>query len=402
MSKTSQATFGDIVEAHGPDTKEEVVTKTVVCPLETSREKTAHIRDCVGRWQEIAGYMSNVMISHHPNQWRVNISTNDHVIHREFPENNGLKLSCARVAANTVAASYSSWRSNGQPTKNFPSGDFGSGSYMGMTKSDISIVENDRGFGAKLKLVPYDPVWFHIGGGRYQHEILNEIVSDSGPIAHGSAEIHVHDSGSVALHLTYNIPVDVYRAPDVDRWIGVDLGEAKMWVASPVEPDGPIGAAVFDQHSAEFRETRERLSREGDRLRERGDLNAVKAQQDLRNYTDTMTHTAACEIADLAAEYAPCGIAIEDLTGYRKDAEDPIHDWPYFDIQQKILYKANERGLPVRKVNPAGTSAECWKCGSDEHATREEREWLVCDGCGDRRHADVNAAINIGLRAAEK
>jgi len=402
MSKSSRSVSNGVFELDNLDTKPDSVTKTVVCPLETSRKKTKHIQDCVERWREITDYMSDMMISYKPHQWRTNISTHDYVIHHEFPDNNGLKLSCARTAANTVAQSYASWDSNGGSMDNHPKGDFGEESYIDIPQSDISVVENDRGFGVKFNIVPYDPIWFHINCGDYQREILRRIVDEEDPLRHGSGEAHLDDEGGIDLHLTYTIPVEIYRKPELDRWLGVDLGVQKMWVCSPVEKSGPCGAATFDQNSDQFRHTRERLRNSLSDLYEKEGTSAVKGSRQLSNYTDTMTHTASHEIVEIAESNDPCGIALEDLTGYRKSAENPIHDWPYDQLQEKIKYKANERGIPIREVDPAGTSIECWKCETEEYAERKDREWLVCDGCGDRRHADVNAAINIGMRAVNQ
>jgi putative transposase len=394
MSKTTQATFGDIHAARGPATTEETVTKTLVCRMQTSRTKNAKLHRAIGEWQAMAGHMADLMPSYDEWQWGTK-ARKDQRLKRDFSESS-LYAAVRNEAAYKVCESFESWESNGKQG-NAPV--FGDDSYIRLRADYVDIERSDGNYGVRLGVLSGEKVWWGLTVGDYQRDVLDAIVD--GEVRGGSAEAHLHNDGTAMLHLNYTVPVNIYQKPDLDRWVGVDLGEAKMWVASPVEGSEPIGPATFDQHSDEFRKNREHLSREGDRLREQGDLNAEKARRQRRNYTDTMTHTASCTIADLAAEYAPCGIAIEDLTGYRKAAEDPIHDWPYNQLQEKIIYKANERGLPVRKVDAHGTSTECWKCGTDETAERDDREWLVCDRCGDRRHADVNAAINIGKRAQE-
>lgn len=399
MSETNQATFADYrTTASGVDTKEESVTKTVVCPMKTSNTKNAILESAIDIWQEMAGHMADLIPSYNEYQWGTK-ARKDQRLKRDFPEvsdNDLLYAANRNEAAYKVCEAFDSWSSNG---KRGDPPSFGDGTYLRLRHDYVTIARENGTYGVNLGIRPGDKVWWGLQCGEYQRDVLDAIADDGRDVRSGSAEVHL-DDGSATLHLSYTVTVNIYRKPEVKRWVGVDLGEAKMWVCSPTDADGPVGAAVFDQHSAEFREIRERLSRETERLERRGDLNAVKARRQRRNYTDTMTHTAACEIADLAVEYAPCGIALEDLTGYRKSAEDPIHDWPYRDLQEKILYKASERGLPVRKVNPASTSTVCWKCGTDEYAEREGRKWLVCDSCGDRRHADANAAINIGMRAA--
>jgi len=381
----------------GVDTKEGNVTKTVVCEMETSKRKNSILRPFIDQWQEMASHMADLMPSYKESQWGTKVRK-DQRIKRDFPDVD-MYAAIRNEAAYKVCESFDSWQSNG---KMGDSPSFGEGNYIRIRTDYVDIGDSGEEYAVHIGLSSNEDIWWGLKTGKYQTEILDRITNSESDVSGGSAEVHLHEDGSLTLHQNYTKSVEIYRKPDLNRWLGVDLGESKMWVASPVEDDEPIGAATFDQYSGEFRENRERLSCEGDRLQRRGELSEQRLRRERRNYTDTMTHTASCEIADLALEYEPCGIALEDLTGYRKSAEDPIHDWPYNQLQEKIKYKANEKGIPVREVNPAGSSVECWKCGTEEYAERKDRQWLVCDGCGDRRHADVNAAINIGMRAVNQ
>lgn len=387
---TTKSIF-DTIEAKGPNTKSDSVTKTLVCKMKSSNKKNEVLQSAIDEWQEMAGHMADLMPSYDEEQWGLKLRK-DQRLKRDFPKSN-LYAAVRNEAAFKVCESFDSWSSNG---KDGERPQFGNDDYIRLRGDYVKISRDNGKYSVQLGVKSGQKVWWGLTTGDYQKEILDEIVD--GELKSGSAEVHYND-GEPSVHLNYTINVGVYKKPELNRWLGVDLGESKMWVASPVEDGEPIGAAVFDQKSDEFREYRKRMSDETNRLTENGDLNAVKVRRQRRNYTDTMTHTASHEIVQLAVDYKPCGIALEDLTNYRKSAEDPIHDWPYAQLQEKIIYKANERGIPVRKVNPRGTSYECWKCGTDEYAERINRDTLICTECGDERHADVNAAINIGIKS---
>ena len=61
---------------------------------------------------------------------------------------------------------------------------------------------------------------------------------------------------------------------------------------------------------------------------------------------------------------------LEDLTGIRQATEKVIRkhryeivSWSFYDLEQKIRYKAERYGSKVINVNPAYTSQTCPCCG---------------------------------------
>ncbi|WP_228546165.1 RNA-guided endonuclease InsQ/TnpB family protein [Halegenticoccus tardaugens] len=312
---------------------------------------------------------------------------------REFDDCT-LSKANAHEAAKKVTEAFASWRSNGYPG-NRPR--FGNGDYLRLRGDQLIIEPNDRGFGAKLSLVPYHPEWFHLRIGDYQREYLQAVVD--GEATTGSAEVHLRDDGTANLHLTVKTDVRVYKPGDLSRWVGVDLGENVLYAAAVVHSDGTV-AAVDMESGRESRHYRDRLSRKRAELQSKGDLRGVKkCLNEHERYTDHILNVASRRIVDLAADHAPCGIRAEKLTGYRDTADDPIHDWPYAAFQEKIAYKATAAGIPVVFVDPAGTSTTCRKCGQTDPEYRSGTEF-ACRRCGYEVHADVNAAINIARRGS--
>lgn len=227
-------------------------------------------------------------------------------------------------------------------------------------------------------------------------------MSEKSTIRHGSGELRFNDDGSLALHLTVTTDVEVYEPDGVERWLGVDCGEMAIYAMAMVgERSGEIGG-VNVESGKEYRHHRERLKDKRAKMSAKGDLRGVrKCKGDIERYTDQIMHTCSREIVDQAAEHEPCAIVLEDLTGYRMDADDPIHNWPYAKLQEQICYKAKAAGIPVAFIQPGGTSQECNRCNRDGIRAGPSFE---CRPCNYEVHADVNAAINIaqrGLQAAE-
>jgi IS605 OrfB family transposase len=107
-------------------------------------------------------------------------------------------------------------------------------------------------------------------------------------------------------------------------------------------------------------------------------------------------HEAARAVVDLAEEYEPSLIRLEELTNYREKIDDPMHDWPYNDLQEKIKAKAHEQGIGVVLDEPYYTSQTCRKCGHQDEQNREGLDF-VCLQCGYEVNADVNAAMNLAV-----
>ena len=67
-------------------------------------------------------------------------------------------------------------------------------------------------------------------------------------------------------------------------------------------------------------------------------------------------------------------------------------------LERFIVYKAEDAGRRVERVDPRHTSTTCPSCGTRDPTSRVSQDWFVCRRCGHTDHADINAAINV-LRA---
>jgi len=120
-----------------------------------------------------------------------------------------------------------------------------------------------------------------------------------------------------------------------------------------------------------------------------------------RHYSRYVNHCIAKKVVEVAKKYNVI-IVLENLKrirGKSKSMRRLFRKWPYFDLIQKIEYKAKENGIPVVKVNPRNTSKTCSRCGYVNRRLKDERVF-VCPKCGLEIDRDLNAAINIARKIA--
>ena len=94
---------------------------------------------------------------------------------------------------------------------------------------------------------------------------------------------------------------------------------------------------------------------------------------------------------------------LEDLSGVRnatervrtKDRYVSV-SWSFYDLEQKLIYKAKQNQSTVIKVDPRYTSQCCPVCGHIEKANRDKKLHLfTCKNCGYKSNDDRIGAMNL-------
>lgn len=123
------------------------------------------------------------------------------------------------------------------------------------------------------------------------------------------------------------------------------------------------------------------------------------------NWVHTQNHLFSREVVNFAVQTHAATIHLEDLSGFGKDLngnveekkEFVLRNWSYYELQSMIAYKATKYGIKVEKVKPAYTSKTCSWCG--QPGFRQGVTFICenpeCKQCGEKMHADYNAARNI-------
>jgi IS605 OrfB family transposase len=93
-------------------------------------------------------------------------------------------------------------------------------------------------------------------------------------------------------------------------------------------------------------------------------------------------------------------IVFENLKGIReamrgrKRMNRELHSWPFFQLEEFVKYKALEKGIFFKEVDPRHTSQKCSRC---KYINRNNRKssMFKCLECGFTTDADRNAALNV-------
>ena len=190
----------------------------------------------------------------------------------------------------------------------------------------------------------------------------------------------------------FNLVLDVpAEAPRTGGVIGVDMGENNLAATSTGKV---LGGGKLRYHRDRFLALRGRLQRNGSQSAKQL-LKRVSGRE--RRHVTQVNHEISKSIV---AEALACGagtIALEKLTHIRKRIKAGkrlrarLHRWAWAQLQAMIAYKAEAAGITVVYVNPAYSSKTCAACGQIASRTKHT---LRCT-CGNRAHADVNAASNL-------
>lgn len=119
-------------------------------------------------------------------------------------------------------------------------------------------------------------------------------------------------------------------------------------------------------------------------------------------FRNTANHKYSRALIDFAVKNGCGTIQMEDLSGITSDADKFLKNWSYYDLQQKIEYKAKEQGMKVVYIKPKYTSQRCSSCGCISKENRQNQATFQCISCGFKENADYNASQNISIRDIDK
>ncbi len=228
----------------------------------------------------------------------------------------------------------------------------------------------------------------------------------------------IYRGGNFYLHTTCEVEE---KPKQVSRGVlGVDLGIVNI----AVDADGEVYSGNAKAHIStirhRYRRIRKKLQKKGTKSAKR--LLKKRARRESRFAKDT-NHCISKSIV-AKAQGTGCTIALEDLGGIRdrvtwslqrklprssrlrrfsrfeRHQRAMLHSWAFYDLRQKIVYKAQLAGVEVVLVDPRNTSRQCPACGCIDKRNRSTQAVFSCVDCGFSGFADHIAAVNIGSRAA--
>ena len=214
----------------------------------------------------------------------------------------------------------------------------------------------------------------------------------------GTAKL-VNKHGKFFLHIPVTYEISELNKSEVSNVVGIDRGIRFLAVTYDSK-----GKSVFydgnavRQKRAHYKVLRKQLQQVGTPS-SRKRIKAIGQREN--RWMQDINHC----VSKALVESNPDGtlFVIEDLTGIRSATESvKVKDryvsvsWSYYDLEQKLSYKALKHHQLVGKVNPAYTSQTCPKCGHTEKTNRNKHKHIFCcKNCGYKSNDDRIAAMNL-------
>ena len=185
---------------------------------------------------------------------------------------------------------------------------------------------------------------------------------------------------------------------EVGETLGVDLGLRHIATDSAGHQFQGQDLADYRQRRANVRASLQAKADPGSKSTRKACRRALKRLSGReRRHQKQVNHTISKQLVDFAREHGlaivfECLKGIRERCRFRKGQRRALHSWAFHQLQQSVEYKARRAGVRVVYVDPRYTSKTCADC---LHVGVRRQDAFSCNDCGQRSHADFNAARNI-------
>lgn len=214
----------------------------------------------------------------------------------------------------------------------------------------------------------------------------------------GTAKL-VSKHGKYFLHIPVTYDVEESRLCDVCNVVGIDRGI--NFVAATYDSNhksGFVSGRTVKQKRAAY----SRLRKELQMRRTPSSRRRIKAIGQRENrWMQDINHQVSKALVENNPKHTL--FVLEDLSGIRsatervrtKDRYVSV-SWAFYDLEQKLIYKAKQNQSSVIKVDPKYTSQCCPVCGHIEKSNRNKKKHLFCcKNCGYSSNDDRIGAMNL-------
>ncbi len=215
----------------------------------------------------------------------------------------------------------------------------------------------------------------------------------------GTAKLVKDRNNKYYLHIPVTLKVDDCEVSEICNVVGIDRGINFLAVSY----DSKGKSTFFDggkiKHKrAHYKEVRSELQKKKTPSSRRR-LKRIGSREN--RWMNDVNH---CLSKALVNSYNPNTLfVLEDLTGIRSATEKVKRkdryisvSWSFYDLEQKLKYKAQRNSCLVINVDPHYTSQCCPKCGHIEKSNRDKKlHCFCCRNCGYRSNDDRIGAINL-------
>ena len=214
----------------------------------------------------------------------------------------------------------------------------------------------------------------------------------------GTAKL-VNKHGKYFLHIPVTYEVEESNVSDTCNVVGIDRG-INFVVATydSKHKSGFVSGRAIKQKRAHYSKLRKELQkRQTPSARRR--LKAIGQREN--RWMQDVNHCISKALVESNPKHTL--FVLEDLTGIRnvtervktKDRYVSV-SWSFYDLEQKLIYKAKQNQSTVIKVDPRYTSQCCPVCGHIEKSNRNKKIHLfTCKNCSYESNDDRIGAMNL-------
>ena len=221
---------------------------------------------------------------------------------------------------------------------------------------------------------------------------------DSSIYSFGTAKL-VQKHGKYFLHIPVISEVAEVAPSDICNVVGIDRG-INFLVATydSKHKAGFVSGRAVKQRRAKYKQIRKDLQQCGTPSSRRR-LKAIGQREN--RWMQDVNHCVSKALVENNSEHTL--FVLEDLTGIRHATERVNRkdryvsvSWSFYDLEQKLKYKAARNHSMVINVSPKYTSQTCPICGHTERGNRDKKRHLfTCRNCGYHSNDDRIGAMNL-------
>lgn len=358
----------------------EEISLTAKIKLDLNAEQKILLDQTISAYTTACNFVSEYAFS---NEEKTYAKVNK-ALYRKLRSQFNLKAQMAQSVVKTVVARYKTILAN---QKKWIKASFKRPQYDLVWNRDYSLVEN------RFSLNTLE--------GRVKLPFFSKGMTkffDKSVYRFGTAKL-VKKQDKYYLYASVTRKIEECKIEDIKTIVGVDRGTFKSIATCDTNNKTLLvsGKAITLRRAYEAskrKEIQQRKTRSGKRK-------LIKNGNRENRWVQDRNHCIAKALVESYPEKTL--FVLEDLTNIRKKlVKVRIKNryfqvsWPYYDLEQKIMYKAKLHKCLVIKVDPRYTSQRCPKCGHTEPSNRHHSiHHFVCKNCGYQSNDDRIGAMNL-------
>ena len=215
----------------------------------------------------------------------------------------------------------------------------------------------------------------------------------------GTAKLVQDHKGKYYLHIPVTTQIEELQVSDISHVVGIDRGINFLAVSYDSRGKSTFfNGGKIKNKRVHYKELRTELQKKKTPSARRR-LKKIGSREN--RWMNDVNHCVSKAL--VTSNPSKTLFVLEDLTNVRQATKKvrrkgryiPV-SWSFYDLEQKLKYKAQRNGGLVVNVDPRYTSQCCPKCGHIEKSNRDKKlHCFCCKNCGYKSNDDRIGAMNL-------